>query len=225
MNAGEVAITAGLGAVSLFPTLGKIEKLENFYPADRREWFIRLSTVFSLVVFAAVTFFFERFNFYVPIGTALAGALVLLTAYLLFHLTLRGSYDKLPAVIYAPLIVALFLLYTGWIASLTYTFNVLNQFRDHEVVQGIVSLVDASNAEGTTTVTFGLREGTDIPTLASDSGSFTKILTDTDFAKISSITVEHRDAHNVMTHYSTWRADEVALRENFRLIVRKTEGI
>src|SRR5258706_9904459 len=168
MTGIDATITTALGAASLFPAIGRIEKLEGFYPTELRQWFIVLSTVFSLIVYGVVGFFFERFvalvNVYISLPQALSSALLLLVVDLVVHLAMKQRYRTIKRLFYAPLMVGLIVVYTAWIVSLTYTFNVLNQLRNYEVFRGNVALSDARDKTGTTSVFLGLREGNDIVT-------------------------------------------------------------
>jgi hypothetical protein len=142
---------AVLGAVSLFPTFGRLQRLREFYPARRRPWFIVIATTASLVVYTLVQFFFDYVLWYRP-GAATAIGVGLLIAYAAIHEWTRRR--ELHATAGAINIFVLLALYTCAITLLTYAYNTVYQLRHYDIWLGTAVAVDGGAPLKDVTIAF-----------------------------------------------------------------------
>ncbi len=127
-----------IGSFSLFPLWGTIEKLKDFFPTGFRSWFVTFSTIFSLVIYIYVQWFFEKLEglpFFIPWWVSGPCALVFLPLYILILPSQKKKF-KNPSKKKASYIIPTMIVYILLILSLTYTFNVMENLNDYYVFKG-----------------------------------------------------------------------------------------
>lgn len=128
-----------MSAPSLFPLVGRIEKLKGFFPEGYRDWFVVFSTVFSMIVYSVIQFQFEELPFLLPPYYAIIAAVVSLIIYLLIHLDNLNRVSSLPKRQKSLLMIVQLLLYCFFIVSLTYVFNYMENTRNHDIYNGVIT--------------------------------------------------------------------------------------
>ncbi len=143
-----------LGAVSLFPLFGDLNKLRGFYFQQFKKWYIVISTIFSLFIYYFIQLQFEKLNafpfFISPWWTLLFGMLFLI----LYLFILLAKKDKLLLSAHGEksvYILSTIILYVLFIASLTYSFNTLQNYNEYFVVSG--NVIRAGHDLGRSTAT------------------------------------------------------------------------
>lgn len=212
-------VEAGLGVVSLFPLAGRIENLRGFYPRGFRDWFVTLSTVFSLIVYIVIVLHFENLKTFVTIRSSATLAAVLMAVYVVGHLATRGR--SFPPPLRAALMGVLLLAYAGSIALLTYTFNVLNQLRTHTVYLGDAVTDTTGNPLPGAKVTLHLVSGGSVLTTTRTNGQFIAIVRKGD---VSAIEVRLGEPSQHTSYCRTWLADEVVHDEPVTLRIPRCGG-
>lgn len=197
--AGEIVA----GGASLFPLLGNVEKLEIFLPRLRR-LFTVLSTIFSLIVFISVQSYLEHLTRFPSLLQAVVFSLLCILGYLLYYFSLREHFESLRGFRRGALIILGLLLYGGFVMGMTYAFNFLESYSDHQIFSGKVVLTEEGSSSktpaGGAEVIFDCG-GEELATYADDRGRFWKIIPKDTCPRVRSATIRYGAP---VTHGRTW---------------------
>jgi len=191
---------------SLFPLVGAIGKLRNFFPSGFRAWFVVLSTTFGFAMYLYTQNAYESIPFYIPIYVPFVVAFGALVVYIVtvytsspmfkhrrFHInalahnvsanppryTWRGNYKIFAERLPRAILLVLMLsLYTVFVLALTYGFNALEQqLVNFRIYRGQV-VIEASGAPAPgATVEFHFDTNADArKTLTNGNGRFFEIV-------------------------------------------------
>jgi magnesium-transporting ATPase (P-type) len=132
-----------MGAVSLFPLSGSIAKLKGFFPNKLRMWYITFSTIFSLFIYFYVQWFFEdiaNILYFIPVWKSWLMAIFFVILYVGIIIKWMPKYAKMTPSRKSTFIIVTMVVYLIVIGSLTYTFNVLENFKDYKIINGKIML-------------------------------------------------------------------------------------
>lgn len=197
----------GMGTASLFPLAGAIGKLRGFFPPRYRAWFVTLSTLFSLGLYLFLQWAFPSLWPYVPLWVSFPTAFVALVVYLLLHLSVKDGYTKLEGFKLAITLVIGLILYTAFVASTTYSFNVLERSRLHAVYYGITTIERGSWVrDAHITFNIGAARKT---TSSTFYGYYSQILEDSEMSVLSGVVGEWFDRDRDLTYGITLDRSQV----------------
>jgi hypothetical protein len=190
-----------MGAISLFPLAGAIPKLRGFYPRYLRSWFVTFSTIFSLIVYIYVQWYFENLDNILPLISVWLSfliAIISLFVYLGIHLTIKPIYSSLSSLKKTSYIIVTMIFYFILIISLTYSFNILENYKDYQIISGIIKL-NGQKINISANVVLNI-EGEDELFETKMNGKFFIIIKKEKFKKINTITFyikKNRRVHSI----------------------------
>jgi hypothetical protein len=127
-----------------FPLAGKLGKLEGFYPHLRRNLYVVISTIFSLLVYTFCQFSenFQVLPFCIHPAFLGVWAFGFLIIYLVIHLQLKDKYrlNELPRAGKTAYIIVTMFFYVLFVSSITFAFNAMENYKDYTIVKGTISL-------------------------------------------------------------------------------------
>lgn len=198
-----------MGTVSLFPLAGQLGRLKGFYPPYYRDWFVVISTIFSILAFSCIQLSFETYRICWAAWVYLVIAAGLLALYILAHVSLKKKYGTLSNWKLGGTIVFLIILYTSSVVCLTCTFNILEQMRSYDVFRGqiITENTHINLAGANVEIRFS---GSDSRlTQSSRSGHFCVSVTNTTGNSLSGVAVTIRNDAGIEEYFRYWQADEL----------------
>lgn len=178
-----------MGGISLFPLAGTISTLRGFFPRNLRSWYITFSTIFSLIVYIYVQWYFDRLGNILSFLDVWLSALIAIISFFIYigiHLTVKPSYSSLSSPKKAVYIITTMFFYFILIISLTYSFNVLENYKDYQIISGIIKLKGEEINDGAT-IELNI-EGQDEMHETKKNGRFFLIIKNDEFRRILTIT-------------------------------------
>jgi hypothetical protein len=186
-----MVINGAMGAFSLFPLVGRIEKLRGFYLPRLRAWYITFSTIFSLVIYFRIQYFFDDFERFPlllsPEFTALM-AMISLFIYIGVLVTIKSTFPGFPSKKKALYVIITMLFYFIMVGNLTCTFNVLENLREYKIISGTVTM-NGQEIENTVKIEINIPgvPQPELPRYTKSNGSFFFILTREKYKKVNTI--------------------------------------
>ena len=189
----------GMGTASLFPLAGAVSNLKDFFPPRCRAWFVTLSTLFSFGAYFLLQWDFSSLWPYVPLWVSFPIAFLALLAFMLLRVALRDTLSRPKGFRPAASIVICLMFYTTFAAGVTYSFNVLERLRLHDVYYGVVTLQPDDRLAPHAQITFSV--GAARKTVTSTFfGYYSQSLDASEEAVFSGVVGEWFNAEGVLTH-------------------------
>lgn len=181
--------TVAVGGVSLFPLAGEFSKLRGFFPARYRPYHVLTATLFSLLVYIYIHWHFRNLHPYIPIWSTALFAGAFLGLYLVVFFSWKEQLGKTRGIRLGLMLTVTLLLYGLFTVSLTYTFNVLERFREYDVYYGFVSKEPGGHGAAGATVTLDVRSQS-YATTSLVWGYYSHILDDDEADRLTAIRAE-----------------------------------